>query len=99
MISPELFYALIFNCLLVIGIHAITRIGMIGEKISTFVVKLFGEFYSKPITECLPCMGSIHGIYFYLLFVNKGWLLLPFYLVALCGLNYIAVKILFYERD
>ena len=99
MITFNLFAPLILNCLVIFGVYAVTREGMVGEKIGDFIRAKVGEYWAKPLADCPPCMGSFHGIYFYLIFVNNGWLLLPFYLVALCGLNYLVVKITFNERD
>jgi len=91
MMFAEIFLYLAFNCLLIIGLHKITREGMLLEKVGTWSVKYFGSFWSNPITECPPCMASVWGILFYFLFVNAGFLILPFYLVALAGLNYLVM--------
>jgi len=89
MITFELFTPLIINCLVIFGVYAVTREGMLLEKISKLLVKVFGEFYSKPFTECPTCMSSIWGTLFYFVFVSQGFLLWPFYLLALAGLIHI----------
>jgi len=92
MISPELFYALVFNAFVCWGINKFTREGMVGEKIGLWSVKIFGEFWSKPVTECLPCMASVHGTYGFFLFYKGELWMLPFYLLALVGVNYITMN-------
>lgn len=67
---------------------------MILWRIKLFCLNTFGEFYSKPICTCPPCMASIHSLW-YLAFMpfNLHFLALyPLYIVALCGLNYLVVK-------
>ncbi len=94
MISVETFQYLVFNSLFIIGLHKITREGMLLEKAGTWAVKILGEFWSKPVTECPPCMASVWGLLFYFIFVQGGVVLLPFYLLTLVGLNYLLMHTL-----
>jgi len=96
MISFSLFAPLLFNCLVIIGIWKIFSDGMILEKAGNQMQAYLGEYMSKPVITCPPCMASIHGTWFYFAFVGDAgqwhdlafW---PVYLLALCGLNVIAM--------
>lgn len=67
------------------GIHAFFQLSGL-EKFAHFAL-----FLRKPLFDCPPCMGSIHGTMIYLLFMvhEIGILFWPIYCICLCGLNYI----------
>lgn len=58
-----------------------------------------GTWYSKPLFDCPPCMGSIHG--FIISAIYYDWHIYPMmaYMVCLCGLNFILKSILFPEYE
>lgn len=68
---------------------------MIAWRLRYYSIKYFGEFYSKPLFTCPPCMASVHSTYFYAFFLSLigfswQWLLFyPLYVLILCGLNFI----------
>ena len=89
MISVDLFAPLIVNCLVIFAVYALTREGMLLGKVGAWIEKTIGEYWSKPLISCPPCMASVHGTWFYLLLVGDlNWFLLV-YVLALCGLTYI----------
>lgn len=68
---------------------------MLLWPIRFYSIKWLGEYWSKPICTCLPCMASIHSLWFWafnpLTLSNFGIYIL--YAFALAGLNKIsAVK-------
>lgn len=80
----------------------------IGNKLRKFDVypgkksmqeRWIGTWYSKPLFDCPPCMGSVHG--FMISAVYYEWHIYPMmaYMVCLCGLNFIVKSILFPEYE
>jgi hypothetical protein len=62
---------------------------MIGWKLRHLVGRLVGDFWSKPIFTCPPCMASIHGTWVYWLlmpFTIQSAILYPMYILFLSGL-------------
>ena len=59
---------------------------MVGWWLRYYSLKVFGEYWSKPLFTCPPCMASVHGTWVYLLMSPMGWQMLPVYLLFLCGL-------------
>lgn len=55
-----------------------------------------GQFWSKPLYKCLPCMGSVHSILPTLLFCQyydtSFWVLWPLVALGVSGLNYLISK-------
>lgn len=52
-------------------------------------LKLVGEFWSKPLFTCPPCMASVHGTWVYFMLMPFGWstmALWPVYILFLSGL-------------
>jgi hypothetical protein len=98
--TPDLliFALLALNSLYIYGIYFATSYepdqkGEPVEKnvlwfLSYYSIRWFGVFLSKPLFICPPCMASVHGIYFFILFSNYNLIYLPFYCLILCGLNY-----------
>lgn len=114
---------LIINSLVIFGVHASTRDGMIFGFVAEFVTKGLmklltprtkrvsqwpGSFiddvnlaevaakrtivFIKPLFDCPPCMASVWGIPFVLLHPLNIWSAV--YLFALCGINYITMKLI-----
>ena len=77
--------------LCIVGIHEATREGMVGEKVGLISRYLFGQFLSKPLTECLTCMASVWGTAFFLMCdvsyhadPVRSWVV---FVLAVAGLN------------
>ena len=76
------FPALALNSLIIMGIHVLTRHGMLLQP---FVNDDWNEYIRKPLYDCPPCMSSVWGILGWLYFAPDFNIIL--YLLALCGLN------------
>lgn len=89
------------NALHIIGFNTVTDYDesvhesrMLLWKVREWSVKTFGEFASKPICTCCPCMASLHSTYVYfplmvIHFSVNFWIALlcwPVYALALSGL-------------
>lgn len=76
------FPALALNSLIIMGIHVLTRHGMLLQP---FVNDDWNEYIRKPLYDCPPCMSSVWGVLGWLYFAPDFNVIL--YLLALCGLN------------
>lgn len=83
---------LFINMLLIIGLNKTTAEGMVFESLGNVVRETVGEFWSKPIVSCAPCMASVHGTWFFFAFLTQPLWMWPVYVLALSGLNYLVVK-------
>lgn len=100
----ELILCLFVNELIILGIYAATDDGMIFEFVGDFFVWALGDKWSKPFTECLPCMASVHGSWFWLLVYGfPGSIhetLWSFaYIFALCGMGLVASKLVVKPKE
>ena len=95
---PTLALMLILNSLMIFGIYEVTTYeedeqGNITDKMALWFVrrwllKHFGIFWSKPFVLCPPCMASVWGSVFYIIFVPKIFFCeYLIYLLILAGLN------------
>lgn len=78
--------------LMIIGLNKTTDEGMIFERLGRWVKATAGEFWSKPLISCPPCMASAHGSWFFLAVLpTTHWPLWywPVFVLALSGLSYI----------
>lgn len=93
-IHTQIFLALALNSLACLGIHCVTRDGMVFGPIAEYIRALVGDFSAKPLFDCPPCMASVWGFlgWFYL---TPGLALLP-YLLVLCGVNALISKLYYY---
>lgn len=94
MIQMQLFLLLALNSLACLGIHCVTREGMIFGAVADYIRDCIGEYSSKPLFDCPPCMASVWGI--------AGWFyshpeihIIP-YLLILCGVNALVSKLFYY---
>lgn len=103
----DLFGLLLFNALLIIGINRSSvyytdHDGVVLRDskgvlsgVRQWVEKNLGDFYSKPIITCPPCMASVHSTYVYWTFIvitGFDHYHIPLYIMyipALSGLTYI----------
>jgi hypothetical protein len=96
MILLPLSLVLVLNSLGCLGVHCLTREGMLFEQAANFIRHYVGEFWSKPLFDCPPCMASVWGLIGWLYFVTDLHLI-P-YLLILCGLNALTSK-MYYHGD
>jgi|LakMenEpi03Aug12_release.lakeMendotaPanAssembly.Ray.scaffolds.fasta_scaffold27346_10 hypothetical protein len=78
----SLYHALVLNSLVIIGVHLLTRVGML---LYPFVNDDWHEYIRKPLYDCPPCMASVWGIAGWFYFAPDVNIII--YLLALCGLN------------
>ena len=90
MILLPLSLVLVLNSLGCLGVHCLTREGMLLEKVANYIRIYVCEFWSKPLVYCRPCMASVWGLMGWLYFVTDLHLL-P-YLLILCGFNALTSK-------
>jgi hypothetical protein len=96
MIQLPLSLVLVLNSLACLGVHCLTREGMLLEKVGNYIRHYVGDYWSKPLFDCPPCMASVWGLMGWLYFVTDLHLI-P-YLLILCGLNALTSK-MYYHGD
>ena len=80
----------IITVLVIYGVHASTRTGMINERLWIICFNFLDrytkrpEFYLKPLFDCTPCMASLYGSIGYLIVygLNIGIILWIFMLTG-----------------
>ena len=99
-IHTELFLVLVLNSLVCLGVHVLTRDGMLFAPVADWIrnslkgVFNISEFWCKPLFDCPPCMASVWGLlgWFYLM---PSLAIVP-YLLVLCGVNALISKLYYY---
>jgi len=93
-IHTQLFLALALNSLVCLGVHVLTRDGMLFAPIAEYIRSIVGEYSAKPLFDCPPCMASVWGLlgWFYLM---PSLAIVP-YLLVLCGVNALISKLYYY---
>lgn len=102
----EIIFFFIANAVYIYGLHhlfdhELTNAGrydakqsMLFGRIAFVLDKILGLPYTKPLYACMPCMASIHGLYFYLLSpLSLPVLGVIVYLIALSGVMKLMTKI------
>lgn len=86
---------LIFNALVILGIWESSAPGMILNWPASWLRKRIGDYWIKPVCECPPCMASAWGLLYYFLgrYFKPLW-----YILALCGLVKIIIRVAFREN-
>lgn len=108
-------FNLILNCLFCVGVYVSLMDGMIFGFVRNLYEDFFNIHYhnnwrqklmyylSKPLFNCLPCMGSIWGLVFYSISPTVDHAVISWYflihVVCLVGLNYIMSEIAFKSYD
>lgn len=85
---------LILNALLIVGAWKCLQPGMILGAYGDWMTRKVGDFWSKPLYDCPPCMSSIWGVAFFFaagLYHIIPWYLFPLHSLALCGLVTLAM--------
>lgn len=88
--------ALFVNLFIVVGVWKIFQKDMICGGIGDWLYRRIGEWYSKPLFNCPPCMGSVYGVAFFWLsdlHNHLPWWSFPLHAIALCGVTAIAMML------
>lgn len=97
----DLYGAIALNAFAIVAVHFVFGTGqLLGILGGTIRAKL-GPYWSKPVTECRPCMASVWGTAFYW---SIGFILMPVdlatramiypvYILALSGIMVILAEI------
>ena len=78
--------------LFVWGVEKTRKNGLIDDRKEVEAAASYTLFITKPLFDCPPCMASVWGIPFVLLHPLNIWSVV--YLFALCGINYIVMKLI-----
>ncbi len=89
----------IITVLVIYGVHASTREGMLLNKLWILCFNVLDRFtkkpewYLKPLFDCTPCMASVYGSIMYLAVygLETG---IVIWVLSLTGFNYILNKII-----
>jgi len=97
---------IIYSTLLIFGIHAATRNGMLLDFLPSWYIMMYGNkgvtnpklatfirYTMKPLFNCPPCMASIYTPLMYLIFAHN-WVYLPLTMLMVCGLNHIISRLI-----
>jgi hypothetical protein len=65
--------------------------------------ELIGNWFTKPLFDCPPCMASVHGLIISSVYYSfqYEWMIFKIigYIVCLCGLNFIIKSIIYPEYE
>lgn len=84
---------LILTSLWCFGVKTLFSEGFLLERVGDWAWGK-SEFLSKPLFQCPPCMASVHGGLAYIFFYDGPYGMSIFFLICLCGLNYLITQIL-----
>ena len=89
-----IYLAIVLNSFACLGVHCLTREGMLMYNVADYIRSKVGEFICKPLFDCPPCMASVWGLlgWFYL---EPGLAIVP-YMLVLCGVNALISKLYYY---
>lgn len=102
---------LFFNSFFIIGLYRATEPNHILEKPHDFLEDNLPDWIYMPFIGCIYCMASVWGTLFYIFilwfdfyrgFQDFDWyklLYLPFYVLALSGLNFVLYEILLNTKN
>lgn len=102
---------LVVSSLWIWGFHCVFSPGFIGydsvEKLFQYLIghakgriiwsDMHKKYILKPIISCPACMASVHGILM-AIWLQMPIQQLPVFLIALCGLNFIIIEVLYGEK-
>ena len=83
---------LFIHAFAIIGIYGLLSDGMLFGWLGDFIRYHLGEFWSKPICNCPPCMASVYGIPVGVYYFDVSIQLIG-YILALSGLLYVLARI------
>jgi hypothetical protein len=93
-IHTQLFLVIVLNSLACLGVHCVTREGMLFGPVAEYIRSIIGEYSCKPLFDCPPCMASVWGLLGWFYFMPS--LAIVPYLLVLCGVNALISKIYYY---
>ena len=93
MILIHLFLVLVLNSLMCLGVHLLTCEDMLLEHPADVIRGFIGDFATKPLFDCLPCMASVWGAIGWFVFTPDINIIV--YMLTLCGFNWFTAKIAF----
>ena len=92
----------IVTVLVIYGIHATTREGMIFDHFKYISYKwlakktgfLFSDRLYKALFDCTPCMASVYGTvsFFIVVYPEQSLFIWPVWVLSLSGFNYLLNK-------
>ena len=88
--------ALFFHAFVIMGIYGLLSDGMLLGWLGNAIRLHVGEFWSKPLCDCPPCMASVWGLLPMLALNGWDWMLIP-YTLSLSGLLYVFARIGFVD--
>jgi hypothetical protein len=73
--------------------------GFFMESVGDWIRKQSPQWATKPLFDCPPCMGSVHG--FFIAAVYYDWRIIHMgaFMICLCGINYILKSIIYPEYE
>lgn len=80
------------------GIKAIFTYPFIFWKQGEWLEGILKKWICKPLFRCPVCMASFHGTFIFL-FSNVSIFLYPVFIIALAGISYLIVEILYPEHE
>lgn len=89
MLPYDLFIA---NILIIYGIYNLFDEDMLLEKPGNWLRNKLG-YVSKPLFDCTYCMASVHGTWFFLLFIDLGLIWWPLWCLMVSGAIFLINKI------
>lgn len=100
----EFIFSIIISSLWIFGINCLFSEGHIFERAGDWIHNNMPEWVYKPTVGCPACQSSLHGLLFFIVVFPVSFevemnvrSLIPF-LICLCGLNFIILKITNKER-
>lgn len=94
----EFIASLIIVSLITWGIYCSFSDGYIFGNVGGYLIKNLGLWLCKPLFACPPCMASVYGGMFAVIYYDFKWQVIVF-IVCLCGLNFIIKSIIFPEYE
>lgn len=92
----EYIQALFINLFLIVGIWKLFQKGEALGSTGDWLYEKLGDYWSKPMLTCPPCMASIYGTIFFFssrLYELLPWWTWPLHCLALCGLATLAMML------
>ena len=87
---------LFIHAFAVMGIYGLLSDGMLFGWLGNYLRYHLGDFWSKPICDCPPCMASVYGIPVGVYYFGASLHMIG-YVLALSGLLYVFARIGFTE--
>jgi len=83
---------LFIHAFAVMGIYGLLSDGMLLGWLGNYLRYYLGDFWSKPICDCPPCMASVYGIPVAVYYYSVAPMSIA-YVLALSGLLYVFARI------